>query len=306
LLARFGGATELPLREQVAQGMVNKGITLGSLGRSEDAIATYNGLLARFGTASELPLREQIAEALVNKGSALAVLHRSEEETAVYRDLLARFGTASESSLRQKIAAVSSKLAKPSIEEWYVSYAWGDDRSPEGRRREEIVDRLCIAAENQGLRILRDKVMLSLGDSISAFMRRIGQSDRVFVTLSDKYLRSPHCMFELSEIWRTSRQDEKAFLDRVRVFALPDANISRPLEWANWAVHWKKEYDELESLAHQHGSVVLGGTGYRRLTQMGTFYHQVADILGALADIVQPRTFEQLENYGFNDLPPSR
>jgi hypothetical protein len=38
-------------------------ITLGALGRSEDAIAVYDDLLARFGTATELPLREPVAMA---------------------------------------------------------------------------------------------------------------------------------------------------------------------------------------------------------------------------------------------------
>ena len=35
---------------------------------------------------------------------------------------------------------------------------------------------------------------------------------------------------------------------------------------------------------------------------MQRFFTQVADILGTLADIVQPRTFEELERYGFDDL----
>jgi hypothetical protein len=187
--------------------------------------------------------------------------------------------------------------------EWYVSYAWGDDRTPEGRAREEIVDRLCEAAKAQGYSILRDKHVMNLGDSISAFMRRIGTGDRVFVLLSDKYLRSPHCMFELSEVWRTSRQEGGAFLERVRIYALPDANISTPTDWADWAIHWKKEHSALESRALQHGPVVLGELGNRRLMQMRIFYTQVTDILGTLADIVQPRTFEELERYGFNDPP---
>jgi hypothetical protein len=61
--------------------------------------------------------------------------------------------------------------------EWYVSYAWGDDRTPEGRTREKIVDRLCEAAKAQGYSILRDKNVMNPGDSISAFMRRIGTGD---------------------------------------------------------------------------------------------------------------------------------
>jgi len=197
----------------------------------------------------------------------------------------------------------SAMPEKPDVPEWYVSYAWGDDLTPDGRAREEIVDNLCEAAAAQGHRILRDKDALSVGDSISVFMRRIGTGGRIFVILSDKYLRSPHCMFELSEVWRTSRQEGEAFLERVRIYALPDANIFTPIAWADWAIYWKKEHDTLEGRARQHGMFVLGELGHRRLTHMRTFYHQVSDILGTLADIVQPRTLQELQRYGFCDPP---
>jgi internalin A len=202
-------------------------------------------------------------------------------------------------------AKLSLEQKKPAMSEWYVSYAWGDDSTPEGRQRKAVVDCLCDAADAQGHVILRDQNVLNLGDCISAFMQRIGMGDRVFVIMSDKYLRSPHCMFELSEVWRTSKLQRQAFLERVRIYTLPDAKVSKPVDWANWAIHWKQEHDELENLARQHGLVVLGEVGNRRLTQMRTFYNQVSDILGTLADIVQPRTFEELERYGFNDLPAS-
>ncbi len=110
-------------------------------------------------------------------------------------------------------------------------------------------------------------------------------------------------MFELSEVWRTSRQEGKEFLDRVRVYALPDAQVFTPVDWANWAVYWKKEYKQLEGLALEHGYEILGELGYRRLRQMRGFYQQAADILGNLADIVQPRTLQQLKEYGFSDPP---
>ncbi len=101
LLARFGAATELPLREQVGKALVNKGVRLAALGRSEDAIAAYDDLLARFGAATELPLREQVGKALVNKGATLGALGRSEDAIAAYDDLLARFGAATELPLRE-------------------------------------------------------------------------------------------------------------------------------------------------------------------------------------------------------------
>jgi len=189
---------------------------------------------------------------------------------------------------------------KPALPEWYVSYAWGDG-TPEGRAREEVVDRLCAAATARGRRILRDKEVLGLGDSISGFMRRIGAGDHVFVILSDKYLRSPHCMFELSEVWRNSRQEGRAFLDRVCVFALPDARIWTSSDRIGWAVHWKRQHDELDALSRQHGATILGETGSAELRLMQRFYTQVQDILATLTDIVQPRTFEELEQFGFDE-----
>ncbi|MBV8524899.1 MAG: hypothetical protein JOY71_22735, partial [Acetobacteraceae bacterium] len=131
----------------------------------------------------------------------------------------------------------------------------------------------------------------------------IGAGDKVFVIMSDKYLRSPFCMFELSEIWRTSRQKGDAFLERVRIYVLPDAKLSDPKDWANWAVYWKQQHDELDAIARQHGAAILGRPGYERLMQMQRFYTNVAEILGTLSDIVQPRTLEELERYGFEDVP---
>jgi magnesium transporter len=213
------------------------------------------------------------------------------------------------SRLGLKPADQASGVVDPSVTglsaqvQWYVSYAWNDVRSPEGRTRENVVDKICATAEARGVKILRDKSELGLGESISNFMRRIGVGDRIFVILSDNYLRSSYCMFELSEIWRTSKQEGNTFLERVRVYALPDARVWQPGDWVDWAIFWKQEHDALENRARQHGPGILGEHGHRKLMQMQRFYTQVADILGTLADILQPRTFEELERYGLADPP---
>jgi len=183
---------------------------------------------------------------------------------------------------------------KPAGAEWYVSYAWGDNKTPEGRDREAAVEGLCAAAAARGIRIARDRDELSLGDSISQFMRRIGAADRIFVILSEKYLRSPHCMFELHEIWRTSRQEGAAFLQRVRVLALPGTKVFAAEDWVDCAIYWKEKHEALDARARQHGAAILGELGQRRLLLMQRFYTQVTDILGTLADTVQPGTVEDL------------
>jgi len=52
------------------------------------------------------------------------------------------------------------KSARP---KWYISYAWGEDKTPEGKAREKVVDDLCVIALADGYQILRDKEVLGLG-----------------------------------------------------------------------------------------------------------------------------------------------
>jgi internalin A len=182
--------------------------------------------------------------------------------------------------------------AKP---EYFVSYAWKDNTT-EGREREVIVDQLCAAAQQRGITIIRDKNVLGLGERISKFMQRIGRGNRVFVVLSNKYLKSPDCMYELYELWRNCRQDDQEFLRHVRVYTLPGTEIWTPLARAKCAEYWENEYRELEPrLRH------LGESDFRRYRCMKAFYEQIGEILATVTDILQPQDFEQLKAYGFSD-----
>jgi internalin A len=179
--------------------------------------------------------------------------------------------------------------------EYCVSYAWEEPT-------QAVVDRLCAAAEARGVRVLRDKTAVGLGDSISKFMQRIGRADRVFIVLSDKYLRSPYCMFELFEIWRNNRADPALFAERIRAFTLPSANISSPVERVKHAIYWKERYEEIDTLVKTHGLSVLGETDLKQFKLMQDFAHRVSDILATIADILQPRDFDHLEKHWLDDL----
>jgi tetratricopeptide (TPR) repeat protein len=73
IIERVLNSIDIDRRYWLARGLGNKGVTLGALDRSAEAIAVYDDLLARFGTATELPLREQVAKAQTLK----AGLHKS-------------------------------------------------------------------------------------------------------------------------------------------------------------------------------------------------------------------------------------
>ena len=93
----------------------------------------------------------------------------------------------------------------------FISYAWGGES-------EEIVDQIDGTLQQRGLKIIRDKRDLGYKGSISAFMERIGGGNCVIAVISDKYLRSPNCMFELVEI-----AAGKGFHDRIFPIVLSSA-----------------------------------------------------------------------------------
>src|SRR5690349_18109663 len=115
----------------------------------------------------------------------------------------------------------------------FISYAWGGER-------EEIVNQIDAALQQRGIKIIRDKRDLGYKGSISEFMERIGQGNCVIVVISDKYLRSPNCMFELVEI-----ADGKQFYDRIFPVVLGDANIYDPLKRIEYVKYWEVKRAEL-------------------------------------------------------------
>lgn len=115
----------------------------------------------------------------------------------------------------------------------FISYAWGGER-------EEIVDKVDQALQNRGVRIVRDKRDLVYKGSINAFMERIGRGDCVVLVISDKYLRSPNCMYELVEI-----AENKHFQDRVFPIMLQDADIYNPVHRIQYIKHWEEKRSEL-------------------------------------------------------------
>jgi hypothetical protein len=115
----------------------------------------------------------------------------------------------------------------------FISYAWGGER-------EEIVNQIDQSLHKRGIKIIRDKRDLGYKGSIKEFMERIGQGNCVIVVISDKYLRSANCMFELVEV-----AENKELHDRIFPIVLGDANIYDPLKRIEYVRFWEMKRAEL-------------------------------------------------------------
>jgi hypothetical protein len=95
----------------------------------------------------------------------------------------------------------------------FVSYAWTEESNA-------IVDHLQSELAKHGIRLLRDREEIRYRDSVRDFMRRLGQGKAVVAIISEKYLKSENCMFEMLEITRAGTLRERIF-----PIVLADANI---------------------------------------------------------------------------------
>ncbi|MBL8061660.1 MAG: toll/interleukin-1 receptor domain-containing protein [Anaerolineales bacterium] len=118
----------------------------------------------------------------------------------------------------------------------FISYAWGEETN----EREAIVNQLDHSLQKRGLKIIRDKRDLGYKGMIRQFMERIGEGDCIIVVLSDKYLRSKNCMYELVEIAKN-----KDFTSRVFPIVLPDAKIYDAKDRIEYKKYWKQKKEDL-------------------------------------------------------------
>lgn len=152
----------------------------------------------------------------------------------------------------------------------FVSYAWGGER-------EEIVNQIDKALQERGIKITRDKRDLGYKGSIKEFMERIGQGNCVIVVVSDKYLRSPNCMFELVEI-----AENKQFHDRVFPIVLADANIYDPIKRIEYVKYWEVKRAELAEAMKTLDPANLQG-----IREDMDLYDRIRDKISGLASILK-------------------
>lgn len=122
----------------------------------------------------------------------------------------------------------------------YVSYAWGPEKEADPDRK--VVDRLGEALKAAELELLWDIKRAGYGKSIWAFMDEIGSADNIVVVLSDAYLHSPNCLYELRAIWKNNDVHR-----RVHPIVLQGTALYDPFAWVRHLKYWEEKEEELDA-----------------------------------------------------------
>lgn len=167
----------------------------------------------------------------------------------------------------------------------YVSYAWGGES-------ERIVNDLDADLQSNGINLIRDKRDLGFKGMIRDFMQQIGRGVAVIVVISDKYLKSPNCMYELVEIARN-----KDIYDRIFPIVLSDADIYNPVSRVKYVKHWEDKHKELDEALKTVSSANLQG-----LREEMDSYDEIRDSISNLTFLLKDMntlTPEMHENNNF-------
>ena len=170
----------------------------------------------------------------------------------------------------------------------FISYAWGGES-------ERIVNELDADLQARGILVVRDKRDLGFKGMIRDFMRELGHGHAVIVVISDKYLKSRNCMFELVEIARN-----KDLYDRVFPIVLGDADIYDPVNRIKYIKHWEDKIKELDEAMKSVSGANLQGVR-EELDSYDEIRDNVSNLTFFLNDM-NTLTAEILENSNFASL----
>ena len=152
----------------------------------------------------------------------------------------------------------------------FISYAKGGEQ-------EELANQIDQFLQLRGLVIIRDTRDLRYRGSLQAFMERVGRGNCVILVLSDSYLRSASCMFELVEI-----AENKQFHDRIFPLVLPDATIYDPVERLKYVRYWEEKRDELDAALRSVDQANLKG-----IREEIDLYDRIRDEIAELTSILR-------------------
>lgn len=147
-----------------------------------------------------------------------------------------------------------------------------------------VADRICgYLAGRKNLKIYMDVRDLRSWESIKEYMGHIDRADKAILLISDAYLKSQNCMYEVLEVMRDGRYREKIFPIVI------ERSIYTSIGRARYVKYWKEEFNALRSELSGLEPYELGklGEDLKRIQEIKT---NIADFLDTVADMNNPHT----------------
>ena len=170
----------------------------------------------------------------------------------------------------------------------YISYSWKNDNNP---NLEDDVDRICQLMTEAGIYYKRDKDNLCpYRWNINQAELEIGEGNAIIVVISEKYIKSLHCMHE----WHMIKENGKIW-ERVFPIVLPDAKITNKEKYKEY---YKYYIDRRNDLIEQQSEMMIPLTTAESEASKHFYYvHDLEDMYQYLCDINTAKNIIREDDY---------
>ena len=115
----------------------------------------------------------------------------------------------------------------------FLSYCWAN---------EKFANEIDNGFARVGFNLIRDIRQIEYKQSLKQFMKGIRKTDSVIMVISNDYLKSKNCMFEVLEVFK-----DVEYRDRIFPIVLPDTDIYDDMKSLQFYEYWSIKYSELEA-----------------------------------------------------------
>lgn len=155
----------------------------------------------------------------------------------------------------------------------FLSYCWADSNEAN-----KIYDYFIC---KQDIELHRDTIDIKKWGSIKEYMQSVENMDYIILLISDSYLKSTNCMYEVLEVMRDRNYRNKIFP------AVIYADIYSPITRAKYVKYWQDEFKELEQTLKELNTQNLGKL-HEDLKQRQDISANIADFLDVVSDMNNP------------------
>jgi hypothetical protein len=166
----------------------------------------------------------------------------------------------------------------------YVSY------HREVEKKNGLVGRLAKASLERGIELIIDENRIEYRQSIREYMEDLGQGHCVILILSDEYLKSEYCMFELLEI-----KAHENIRKRVFPVVLDSVAIDNVDDLADYLLFWEKKKKNLEAKLSKIGREYTEEIN-KKLDLYADIRREFTNIISILSDMRDLTNQEHLES----------
>ena len=156
----------------------------------------------------------------------------------------------------------------------FLSYSWKDEKK---------ADEIDTFFSDLGIEIKRDKRSIEQWGSIRNFMDSIQTSDYAILIISDAYLKSVNCMYEITQLMKDAQYNDRIFP------VVIVGEIYQLKKRIDYIVYWEEKYDEIKKEVARVKNPENIGKLSAELHQFREISYTIGEFLDIIKDMNNPQ-----------------